>query len=102
MPMTPVICPAQPLSAGPRFPLHLGPVRLRRPQQQRQRCRLLNAVFHPKEPEMHNALQAHRFTVTLSRTNEEFQAIPFQTIIASTLVLDSGGLLQLISGEQTH
>jgi len=51
---------------------------------------------------MPKTLQGHRFTVTLSRRNEEFQAMPFQTIIASTLVLDSGGLLQLISGEQSH
>ena len=46
--------------------------------------------------------QGHRFTVTLSRRNDEFQAAPFQTIIASTIVLDSGGLLQMISGEQSH
>ena len=44
----------------------------------------------------------HHFTVILSRRNEEFQAVPFQTIIASTVVLDSGGLLQVISGEQSH
>ncbi len=50
----------------------------------------------PKEP------QGHHFTVVLSRRNEEFQAVPFQTIIASTVVLDSGGLLQMISGEQSH
>jgi hypothetical protein len=49
-----------------------------------------------------NGPNGHRFTVILSRRNEEFQAVPFQTIIASTIVLDSGGLLQMISGEQSH
>jgi hypothetical protein len=46
--------------------------------------------------------QGHHFTVTLSRINEEFQAEPFQTIIASTIVLDSGGLLQIVSEQQSH
>jgi hypothetical protein len=28
--------------------------------------------------------------------------VPFQTIIASAIILDSDGLLQILSGEQSH
>jgi len=44
----------------------------------------------------------HRYTVVLNRRNEEFQAVQFQTIIASAMLLDSGGLFLMISGERSH